>query len=67
MGVGGSFDVITGKIKRAPKWVQKIGMEWFFRLSQEPRRMWRRYLVGNTKFIYLVLKEYLKKIFIFNS
>lgn len=57
MGVGGSFDVVSGKVKRAPMWMQNIGMEWFFRFLQEPRRMWKRYLVGNTKFILLVLKE----------
>lgn len=57
MGVGGSFDVFAGKTKRAPVWMQKIGMEWFFRLIQEPKRMWKRYLVGNTKFILLVLRE----------
>ncbi len=60
MGVGGSFDVIAGKIKRAPKWMQKCGLEWVYRLVQEPRRMWRRYLIGNTKFIILVIKEFLK-------
>lgn len=57
MGVGGSFDVVAGKTKRAPAWMQKAGMEWFFRFLQEPKRMWKRYLVGNSKFIYLVLKE----------
>ncbi len=62
MGVGGSFDVVSGKIKRAPQWMQKAGLEWFYRLLQEPRRMWKRYLVGNTKFIALVLKEKLSKI-----
>lgn len=56
MGVGGSFDVIAGKTKRAPQWMQKAGMEWLYRVLQEPRRMWKRYLVGNSKFIYLVLK-----------
>ena len=60
MGVGGSFDVISGKVKRAPIWMQNIGLEWFYRFLQEPKRMWKRYLVGNTKFIWLVLKEYLK-------
>ena len=60
MGVGGSFDVIAGKIKRAPKWMQKCGLEWVYRLLQEPRRMWRRYLIGNTKFVILVIKEFLK-------
>lgn len=57
MGVGGSFDVLTGNVKRAPIWMQKIGMEWFYRLIQEPKRMWKRYLIGNPKFIFLVLKE----------
>ncbi|MDP2686916.1 MAG: WecB/TagA/CpsF family glycosyltransferase [Aequorivita sp.] len=57
MGVGGSFDVVAGKTKRAPAWMQKSGLEWFYRFAQEPRRMWKRYLVGNSKFIYLVLRE----------
>lgn len=57
MGVGGSFDVVAGKVKRAPVWMQKIGLEWFYRFAQEPKRMWKRYLIGNTKFIFLVLKE----------
>ncbi|PHR14007.1 MAG: glycosyltransferase [Aequorivita sp.] len=57
MGVGGSFDVVAGKTKRAPAWMQKAGLEWFYRFAQEPRRMWKRYLVGNSKFIYLVLRE----------
>lgn len=57
MGVGGSFDVVAGKIKRAPLWMQKVGLEWFYRFAQEPKRMWKRYLVGNSKFISLVLKE----------
>ena len=57
MGVGGSFDVLAGKVKRAPKWVQRIGCEWVYRLVQEPRRMWKRYLVGNTTFMWLTIKE----------
>ena len=56
MGVGGSFDVVSGLTKRAPEWMQNMGLEWFYRFLQEPRRMWKRYLVGNSKFIYLVLK-----------
>ena len=58
MGVGGSFDVISGKVKRAPKYIQIIGMEWFYRLIQEPKRMWKRYLVGNTLFVFMVIKQY---------
>ena len=61
MGVGGSFDVFAGKTKRAPLWMQKIGMEWFYRFLQEPKRMWKRYLIGNTKFLFLVLKEKFRK------
>jgi N-acetylglucosaminyldiphosphoundecaprenol N-acetyl-beta-D-mannosaminyltransferase len=61
MGVGGTFDIIAGITKRAPKWMQKIGMEWFYRFLQEPRRMWKRYLVGNSKFIFLVIKEKLRR------
>ncbi len=60
MGVGGSFDVIAGLTKRAPLWMQNSGLEWFYRFIQEPKRMWKRYLVGNSKFIYLVFKEKVK-------
>lgn len=55
MGVGGSFDVYAGYARRAPRWIQKIGMEWFFRFIQEPRRLWRRYVFDNFVFIYLIL------------
>ncbi len=60
MGVGGSFDVVAGFVKRAPVWMQRSGLEWFFRVIQEPKRMWKRYLVGNSEFIYLILKEKFK-------
>ncbi len=60
MGVGGSFDVVSGKVKRAPLWMQNSGLEWFYRFAQEPKRMWKRYLVGNYKFIKLVLTEKIK-------
>jgi len=59
-GVGGSFDVLAGVIPRAPLWMQKNGLEWLFRMLQEPRRMWRRYLVTNTQFLMLVLQEWLR-------
>ncbi|MDX6275674.1 MAG: N-acetylglucosaminyldiphosphoundecaprenol N-acetyl-beta-D-mannosaminyltransferase [Frankiales bacterium] len=55
MGVGGSFDVLAGQTKRAPRWMRRCGMEWFYRLLQEPFRMVRRYAVGNTRFILLTL------------
>lgn len=55
MGVGGSFDVVSGLVKRAPKWMQNSGLEWFYRVLQEPKRMWKRYLITNTKFILMVI------------
>ncbi|MGF7231327.1 WecB/TagA/CpsF family glycosyltransferase [Arachidicoccus sp.] len=61
MGVGGSFDVVAGYVKRAPLWMQKRGLEWLFRVIQEPRRMWKRYLVTNTLFITAVIKAKLKR------
>lgn len=57
MGVGGSFDVIAGKTKRAPKWMQKCGLEWFYRFLQEPRRMFKRYILGNARFVVLVVRS----------
>jgi N-acetylglucosaminyldiphosphoundecaprenol N-acetyl-beta-D-mannosaminyltransferase len=57
VGVGGSFDIVAGVTKRAPRWMQSAGLEWLFRLLQEPRRMFKRYIVGNLKFIYLVIRE----------
>ena len=57
MGVGGTFDVISGHIKRAPIWMQKAGLEWLYRTYQEPKRMWKRYLITNTKFIELLFRE----------
>lgn len=63
MGVGGSFDVISGNVTRAPLFMQKIGCEWLYRFFQEPKRMWKRYLYGNTKFILIVLREYFKNLY----
>lgn len=57
MGVGGSFDVISGNISRAPLWVQKLNMEWLYRMLQEPKRLFKRYFVGNWKFIVAIAKE----------
>jgi len=61
MGVGGSFDVVTNKVKRAPIWIQKIGMEWFYRMAQEPRRLFMRYLTTNLIFLKLVISTKFKK------
>jgi N-acetylglucosaminyldiphosphoundecaprenol N-acetyl-beta-D-mannosaminyltransferase len=57
MGVGGSFEVLAGHRRRAPRWAQKSGVEWAFRLVQEPRRLARRYAVGNARFVALVARE----------
>jgi N-acetylglucosaminyldiphosphoundecaprenol N-acetyl-beta-D-mannosaminyltransferase len=56
-GVGGSFDVLAGKVRRAPLLWQRLGLEWFYRLLQEPRRLWKRYLVTNTAFCAMVIRE----------
>lgn len=60
-GVGGSFDVLAGVVKRAPVSWQNAGFEWLYRVIQEPRRMWKRYLITNSKFILLVLAELLSR------
>ena len=60
IGVGGSFDVLAGLRARAPLWMQQAGLEWFFRLIQEPRRLFARYLVTNSRFVWLVLMDLLK-------
>lgn len=59
MGVGGSFDVLSGHIKRAPLALQRMGLEWLFRLIQEPRRHARRYYVSNSKFIVMLVRNML--------
>ena len=57
MGVGGAIDVVAGVTRRAPAWLQRLGLEWTFRLVQEPRRLFRRYLVTNARFLALVARE----------
>ncbi len=57
LGVGGAFPVYAGLQRRAPEWMQKYALEWVFRLCQEPKRMWKRYLVTNTLFCILLAKE----------
>jgi len=56
-----SFDIIAGRTKRAPIWMQKSGLEWCYRIYQEPRRMWKRYAKTNPVFVWMVLKEYVKR------
>lgn len=61
LGVGGFFDIIAGNKRRAPEWIQKLGLEWLYRLSQEPGKLWKRYLIGNIKFILLVIRQKFKR------
>jgi N-acetylglucosaminyldiphosphoundecaprenol N-acetyl-beta-D-mannosaminyltransferase len=60
LGVGAAYDFIAGEKKHAPRWVQKIGMEWLFRLCSEPKRLWRRYFSTNPRFIWHFSKQYFK-------
>lgn len=61
MGVGGTFDVAVGKVTRAPVWMQKSGLEWFYRFLQEPRRMFKRYFIDDMAFLGLLVKEWRAK------
>ncbi|MBP9855311.1 MAG: WecB/TagA/CpsF family glycosyltransferase [Candidatus Omnitrophica bacterium] len=60
-GVGAAFDFLSGQKKRAPNWMKRCGLEWFYRLCSEPQRLWKRYLLGNIKFIYYLIKKELLK------
>jgi N-acetylglucosaminyldiphosphoundecaprenol N-acetyl-beta-D-mannosaminyltransferase len=61
MGVGGTFDVAAGHVKRAPLWMQRSGLEWFYRFLQEPRRMFRRYFIDDMAFFGMVAREMLRR------
>ncbi|NNE65369.1 MAG: WecB/TagA/CpsF family glycosyltransferase [Pyrinomonadaceae bacterium] len=61
LGVGASFDFYAGNIKEAPDWLQKLGLEWLFRLTQEPKRLWRRYLILNPRFVVLAVSQLLRR------
>jgi N-acetylglucosaminyldiphosphoundecaprenol N-acetyl-beta-D-mannosaminyltransferase len=61
MGVGGALDVLAGRRKRAPRWLQFLGLEWAFRLMQEPRRLGWRYAIGNSRFLALLGRELSRK------
>lgn len=58
IAVGAAFDFHTGRVKQAPKWMQSNGLEWLFRLSQDPKRLWKRYLVGNIRFVWNVVRSW---------
>ena len=57
IGIGVSFELVSGMVKRAPRIMQSLGLEWFFRLLMEPRRLWKRYVVGNVVFVWLIIKQ----------
>jgi len=59
IGIGGALPLLVGLYKRAPRWMQANGLEWVFRLFQEPRRLFKRYALTNPLFVYLIFKEYL--------
>jgi len=62
MGVGGAFDVVIGRVKRAPTWMQRWSLEWFYRFLQEPGRMFRRYFIDDVYFFWLLFKELSSKL-----
>jgi len=57
VGVGAAFDFLSGRKPQAPRWMQRSGLEWLFRLATEPRRLWRRYLVNNTAFLWALARQ----------
>jgi N-acetylglucosaminyldiphosphoundecaprenol N-acetyl-beta-D-mannosaminyltransferase len=59
LGVGASFDFYAGNVKESPEWMGKLGLEWLFRLTQEPKRLWRRYLILNPRFVWLATMQLL--------
>ena len=61
VGVGGSFEIMTGVTRRAPRALQRVGLEWLYRLCQEPRRLWRRYIFGNPHFLLIMSRYYLTR------
>lgn len=61
IAVGAAFDFHTGRVKQAPKWMQRNGLEWLFRLSQDPKRLWRRYILNNGQFVVLIASQGLSR------
>lgn len=61
MGIGSSLDYLAGRLMRAPVWMQRAGLEWLYRLAQEPRRLWRRYLIDDPPFAYYLLREMIQR------
>ena len=61
VAVGAAFNFHAGTVPQAPRWMMRCGLEWLFRLIAEPRRLWRRYLVGNPRFVLLVLRQWITR------
>lgn len=61
VGVGAFFDFTAGEVPRSPRWMNRLGIEWIYRLIQEPRRMWRRYILGNPAFLIRIVAERIKR------
>ena len=61
IGVGAAFNFVSGHVQRAPKWMQRCGLEWVYRLLQEPRHLWRRYLIEDPYFFVLFLREFVRR------
>jgi N-acetylglucosaminyldiphosphoundecaprenol N-acetyl-beta-D-mannosaminyltransferase len=57
LGIGGTFDIISGRIKEAPRWMTDVGLEWLFRLTREPGRLWKRYLIRDPKFFWKIVEQ----------
>lgn len=57
LGIGVSFELVAGMVRRAPRWMQRTGLEWLFRLGMEPKRLWKRYAVTNPHFVWLVMRQ----------
>lgn len=60
IGIGGSFELVAGMVPRAPRWMQRYGLEWLYRLGREPGRLWKRYAVTNPRFVWIVAREVLR-------
>jgi N-acetylglucosaminyldiphosphoundecaprenol N-acetyl-beta-D-mannosaminyltransferase len=62
VGIGGSFEILSGQAPRAPEWMRSKGLEWFYRFVHEPGRLWQRYLIGNAEFLWCVMKWRMRKL-----
>ncbi len=61
LGVGASFDFYAGNVSESPAWLGRLGLEWLYRLTQEPKRLWRRYLILNPRFVYSALAQFARR------